>query len=153
MSTKYPNNKSFAIILSLSYQVDPAAAVLPIEEWRGVVISGDAAVDSTNKPLARYPEAGDPDAIVLGIVNSGAEEALAGDFPSASECHISVVESGTYLLSVADGETIATGDLVDLDANGQAVAATTGIVSTTWVCIEGVDAPPASGDYIKVKLH
>ncbi len=148
-ASKFPNNKEFAIVLALPYQADPAGAVYPIPEWVGVVLSGEGDPE-TNKPKCRLPEVGDTTADVLGIVNSGTSEALCGDFPSAAESHISVVELGHYLLKIADGETIAVGDGIALNANGEGVALTTGIVDTTWIAVEGIAV--SDGHYIKVAL-
>lgn len=151
--TKYPNNYEFAIVLALTYRLDPAAAVVPVEEWRAVVLSGDGT--PTNKALARYPEAGDgatPE-ILLGIVNAGGEEALRGGFPDAAETHISVVESGRYIIEVADGETINAGELIDVDVAGKAVAAGTGEIATPWVAIDSsTTSTVARPSYIRVKL-
>lgn len=147
-ATTVPNGKQFAIVLALSYRVDPAAAVVPIPEWRAVVLSGSG--EGTNKPLARLPEAGDTPELLLGIVNSGAEEALCGDFPDAAESHISVVEAGTYLIKVADGAAITAGDLIAVDANGEAVALGAGIVDTPWVAKDTIAV--SAGHYIRVKL-
>lgn len=148
--TKYPNNYEFAIVLALTYRLDPAAAVVPVEEWRAVVLSGDGT--PTNKALARYPEAGDSADILLGIVNAGGEEALRGGFPDAAETHISVVESGRYIIEVADGETITAGDLIEVDAAGKAVASG-GIFATPWVAIDSsTTSTVARPSYIRVKL-
>lgn len=152
-STKYKNNYAFANVLSLSYRIDPAAAVVPIEENRAVVLSGEAV--PTNKPLARLPEIGDTVLELLGITNAGGEEALRGDFPDAAETHISVVEQGRYIIEVADGETINAGEEIGVDAAGKAVAAGSGIIANTgWVAVDtSTTSTVARPDYIRVNLN
>lgn len=154
METKLKNNYAFAIVQALSYAIDPAAAVVPIEECRVVVLSGEST--PTNKALARYPEAGDAADILLGVTNAGGESALRGDFPDASQTHISVVESGRYIIEVADGETILLGQaLYGVDAEGKLTAAGNGIFDTGALKpIEGsTTSTAASPSYIRVNIH
>lgn len=154
METKFKNNYAFAIVQALSYHLDPAAAVVPVEECRAVVLSGESV--PTNKALARYPEAGDTADLFLGIVNAGGEEALRGDFPDAAQTHISVVESGRYIIEVADGETILLNQaLYGIDAEGKLTAAGAGIFDTAALKpIEGsTTSTAANPSYIRVNIN
>ena len=150
--TYYKNVYNFAIVLALSYAIDPAAAVVPIPENRAVVISGGST--PTNKPLARLPEAGDTVLELLGVTNAGGEEALRGDFPDAAETHISVVEQGRYIIEVAVGATITAGSEIGVDNEGKAVAAGGGIIANTgWIAVDDSVAATASRpSYIRVNL-
>lgn len=153
--TKVPNGKPFSIVLALSYSIDPLATIVPINEYRAVVLSGEGD-PVTNKSKSRYPEAGDTDDIFLGICNSGGREALAGDFPDPSETHISVVEAGRYIIEVAPTETIAVGAAsYGVDAEGRITAAGNGIFDTAK--IKPVDASStstvASPSFIRVSIE
>ena len=143
---------NFAVVLALSYQVDPTAATLPIPERRAVVISGTGA--GTNKPLARLVEAGDTVDVLLGITNAGAEEAERGDFPEAAETHISVVEQGRYIIEVKAGETITAATKIAVDVDGVAAALGAGEFDTDWVAVD--DSLPSTAQrpsYIRVNLN
>lgn len=152
--TKFTAGYQFAIVQALSYRLDPAAAVVPVNEWRAVVLSGEAT--GTNKALARYPEAGDTADLFLGIVNSGGEEALRGDFPDAAQTHLSVVESGRYIIEVAPGETILLNQAAyGIDAEGRLTAAAGGIFDTAALKpIEGsTTSTVASPSFIRVNIN
>ncbi len=154
MATKLPTNFGYVNGVCVTYRIDPAATS-GLTDFRGVVLTGPVgpASNPTNKPTVNYPQAASD--FALGIVISGCDEPLSGDFPSAAENHVTVVHSDTFILEVGVGETINVGDKVALDSDGKAVALTTGVIDTGWIAKDESlgTSTLAQPDYIRVILR
>ena len=130
--------KTFNLGQTCSFNIATDQTEIP--EFRAVFLSSEAVTAdgeaTSDNQTVTLPGGATAIGNALGVTVFGGDNALLSTVPSTTlDANVTVALDKTYILEVAAGEAVVKGSIVEVNAVGQAVAATTG-TATGFLALE-----------------